>query len=123
MLGGSTMSWQKWKLFRARLTSFEADLVRSLVIVGDFAGGVESLATEWGRESIVGVEIGERGDVGESGNSVGWDGVYFDCCGGGMIWAGRWRGAGDFIFFLRLLLGGCLNLGKVRRSMRALFMF
>ena len=51
------------------MTSFEADLARCLV--GDFAGGVESLATEWDRESSLGVEIGEReGDVGESGNSV-----------------------------------------------------
>ena len=40
-----------------------------------------------------------------------WAGVFLDCCGGGMIWAGRWSGAGDFIFFLGLLLGGCLNLG------------
>ena len=28
----------------------------------------------------------------------------FDCCGGGMIWVGRWTGAGDFIFFF---LGSC----------------
>ena len=82
--------------------------------MGDFAGGVESLATEWGRERNLGVDIGEReGGVGERVKSVRWAGVFFDCCGGRMIWAGRWSGAGDFIlfFFLGLLLGGCLNFG------------
>ena len=59
------------KLFRARLTSFEADLARCLVAVRDFAGGVESLATEWGRESKLEFEIVEReGNVGETWNSV-----------------------------------------------------
>ena len=28
-----------------------------------------------------------------------WADVFFYCCGGGIIWAGRWSGAGDFIFF------------------------
>ena len=39
-------------MFNVRLTSFEADLARCLL--GDFAGGVESLATKWGRESTLG---------------------------------------------------------------------
>ena len=104
-VGESKMSRQKWKLFRARRTSFDADLARCLVTVGDFPGGVESLATEWGRESNLGVEIGERGGcIWERVKSVRWAGVFFDCCGGGMIWAGRWSGAGDFIIFFSL---GC----------------
>ena len=42
----------------------------------------------WGRESNLGIEIGEReGDVGERGNSVRWAGVFFACCGGGIIWS------------------------------------
>ena len=100
MLGGSRMSRQKWKLFRARRTSLDADLARCLVTVGDSAGGVESRATEWGRESNLGVEIGEGvGGVGERVQSVRWAGVFLDCCEGGMIWAGRWSGTGDFILF------------------------
>ena len=81
------------------LTLFEADLAQCMV--GDFVGGVESLATEWARESTLGVEIGEReGDVGGSGDSLRLAGVFLDCCcWGGMIWAGRWNGAGDFSFF------------------------
>ena len=91
MLGGSKISWQKWKLFRARLTLLEADLVRCLVAVGDFAGDVESLATEGGRESNLEVDIGVReGNVGESGNSVGWAGVFFYCCWGGMMEWWNW---------------------------------
>ena len=113
MLGGSRLSWQKWKLFRARRTSIDADLARCLVTVGDSAGGVESRATEWGRESNLGVEIGERvGGVGERVQSVRWAGVFLDCCEGGMIWAGRWSGAGDFIlFFPRVVAGGGLDFG------------
>ena len=40
-----------------------------------------------------------------------WAGVFFGCCGGRIIWAIRWGGAGDFIFFNFFLLGGCLRLG------------
>ena len=76
-----------------------------MVTVGDSARGVESRATEWGRESNLGVEIGERvGGVGERVQSGRWAGVFLDCCEGGMIWAGRWSGAGDFILFFSL---GC----------------
>ena len=51
------------------LTSFEADLAWCLV--GDFVGGIESLATEWARESTLGIEIREReGDVRGSGDSL-----------------------------------------------------
>ena len=52
-----------------------------LCLVGDFAGGVESLPTEWGRESNLGVEIGDRVvGVGERGKSMRWANVFFDCC-------------------------------------------
>ena len=72
MFGCSNMSWQKQNPSKARQTSLEADLALCFLAIGDVAGGMESLATEWGRESSLGVEIGERGDVGESGNSVGY---------------------------------------------------
>ena len=72
----------------ARRTSREADLARCLMFDDD--GDCESLVTEWDRESILGVEMGDSGgDVGESGSSVGSAGVFFGCCGGGIIWAGR----------------------------------
>ena len=75
--------------------------------MGDFPGGVESWATEWGRESNLGVEIGERvGGVGERVQSVRWAGVFLDCCEGGMIWASRWSGAGDFILFFPWVVAG-----------------
>ena len=61
------MSWQKGNAFRARRSSVEADRDRCFVSIGDEVGGVGSLATEWDRESSFGVEIGERGDLGESG--------------------------------------------------------
>ena len=38
----------------------------------------------------MGVETGDNvGGVGDSGSLVGSVGVFFACCGGGMIWAGR----------------------------------
>ena len=62
--------------------------------MGDFAGGVESRATEWGRESNLGVDIGDRvGGVGERVKSVRWAGVFLDCCeerndfGGSLEWS------------------------------------
>ena len=54
-------------MLRARLTSLEADFACCLVV-----DGIVSLVTEWGRVSILGVEICEReGNVGERGVSVG----------------------------------------------------
>ena len=71
---------------RARRISLEADLARCFVVTVDDAGGMYSLATERGRESSLGIEIGEReGDVSESGNSVKWAGLFFGCFEGGII--------------------------------------
>ena len=40
---------------------------------------------------LLGVKMAKReGNVGESGVSMCWVGVFFGCCRGGMIWAGRW---------------------------------
>ena len=78
---------QKLKALRARRTSLEADLARCLVFDGDDDCDVESLVAEWDREGSLGVEMGDSGGgVGESGSSVGSAGVFFDCCGGGIIW-------------------------------------
>ena len=68
---------------------------------------MEFRATEWGRESNLGVVTGERvGGVGERVQSVRWAGVFLECCEGGMIWAGRWSGAGDFILFFPWIVAG-----------------
>ena len=70
-----------------RQTSVEADCDLFFVSIGEDAGGVESLVTEWDRESSLGVETGDNvGGVGESGSLLGSAGVFFGC--GGMIWAG-----------------------------------
>ena len=105
----------------ARLTSLEADCDLGFGAI-DVVGRGESLVTEWDSESILGVVIGEReGDLGDSGNSVRSARVGFFFllfCGGGINWAGRSAGAGDFVFFfcfffvpLRLRQGGWLRLG------------
>ena len=88
-------------------------------MVGDFAGGVESLATEWGRESTLAVEIGER-----EGRCWGkWKFNEISCGIFGLLWGGNnlggsldwsWR----FYFFLlvvavRVLEFGIVNFGKV----------
>ena len=51
----------------ARHTSFETDFVLFLVDVDDDGDDVDSLVSEWDRESIFGVLTGERGNVGERG--------------------------------------------------------
>ena len=48
----------------------------------------------------MGVETGDNvGGVGESGSLVGSAGVFFACCGGGIIWAGRCCFSGLFLYF------------------------
>ena len=79
----------KKKEFNVCWTSLEADFDRRTVpdVDGDGCG---SLVAEWDRESSLGVETGDNvGGVGYSGSLVGPIGVFFACCGGGMIWAGR----------------------------------
>ena len=67
----------------ARRTSVEANCDRCF---DDDAGSVVALVTEWDRESSLGVVMGEReGDFGESGKSLISVGVFFGCCGGGII--------------------------------------
>ena len=52
--------------------------------------GCGFLVAEWDRESSLGVETGDNvGGVEDSGSLVGSAGVFFACCGGGIIWAGR----------------------------------
>ena len=52
--------------------------------------GCGSLVAEWGQDSSLGVEMGDNvGGVGDSGGFVGFSGVFFACCRGGIIWAGR----------------------------------
>ena len=63
--------------------SVEADCDRCFV---DDASGVVALVTEWDLEISLGVVMGEReGDFGESGKSLISVGVFFGCCGGGII--------------------------------------
>ena len=51
------------------LTSFNVDLARCLVTVGNFAGGVEYVATEWDRESNLGLRlVREEVVLGKGGN-------------------------------------------------------
>ena len=81
---GSNMSSQKLKEFVARRTSVEADCERCFVADG---GEVVFLVTEWDREICLGVVMGDsEGDFGESGKSS--VGVFLDCCGRGINWAG-----------------------------------
>ena len=73
MLGNSKMFSQKKQPFRARRTSF----ARCFTIDDDDDGSVDSLVTEWDRESSLGVEMDEReGNVWERGVSVVWVGVF-----------------------------------------------
>ena len=65
-------------------TSVEADCDRCFVY--DTGGGAVALVTEWDREISLEVVMGEReGDFRESGKSLISVGVFFGCCGGGII--------------------------------------
>ncbi len=68
-----------------------ADLARCLVFDDeDDDCGVELLVAEWDRDGSLGVEMGESGGgVGKIWNSVRCAGVFFCCCGRGIIWAVR----------------------------------
>ena len=58
------------------------------VSIGEDAGEVESLVTEWDQEGSLGVETSDNvGGVGENVSLLGSAGVFFGC--GRMIWAGH----------------------------------
>ena len=109
---------------RARQTFLEANLARCLVFDDDNGCGVESLVAEWDQESSFGIAMGESGGgIGESGNSVRCAGVFFGCCGGGIIWASCcfllrnyfwWR---VLIFELFFLLSLCNRISAVTSSL------
>ena len=67
----------------------------------DVDGDCESVVAEWDRENSLGVKMGDSGgSVGESGSLVGSAGVFFDCCGRGIIWVGRCCFCGVVFVFL-----------------------